>query len=202
MTRALLAMIRTLALSSGLAAALWTGGLLWFVDRVDRMPEVAATDGSTQTDAVIVLTGGSERLAAGLDLLKQGKARKLFVSGVHQGVDLDRLLAKQDMPTDLRACCVTLGHVAADTVGNAEESKNWIEREHVRSLRLVTSNYHMLRSLLEFRRVMPDIEIIPSPVVPASVPLEHWWQRRGTAKLLVTEYSKYLLTLFRILAPA
>ena len=66
-----------------------------------------------------------------------------------------------------------------------------------RSLRLVTAWYHMPRSLLEFGRAMPDIEIVAHPVFPEQVKSEHWWAWRGTAMLLISEYAKYLAALGR-----
>ncbi len=47
------------------------------------------------------------------------------------------------------------------------------------SLRLVTANYHMPRSLLEFARAMPDIEIVPHPVFPEISRGPHWWAAAG-----------------------
>ena len=55
----------------------------------------------------------------------------------------------------------------------------------------------MPRSLLEFRRTMPEIEILPHPVFPAHVKQEDWWRWPGSTNLLVSEYSKYLIARFR-----
>ncbi len=55
----------------------------------------------------------------------------------------------------------------------------------------------MPRSLLEFDRALPDIDIVAHPVFPDQVKQEHWWARRATAALLVGEYVKYLGALFR-----
>ena len=90
-----------------------------------------------------------------------------------------------------------LGHRAIDTLGNAGETAGWMRQQGFHSLRLVTAWYHMRRSLLEFARAMPEIEIVPHPVFPDAVAHEHWWARRETAALLVTEYGKYLASLAR-----
>ena len=86
---------------------------------------------------------------------------------------------------------------AVDTVGNALETAKWVRAHNYRRVVVVTSNYHMPRSLLLFHAAMPDIIIIAHPVTPESVKLQSWWQRRGTANLLVTEYNKYLFALLR-----
>jgi uncharacterized SAM-binding protein YcdF (DUF218 family) len=70
--------------------------------------------------------------------------------------------------------------------------------EGYRSLRLVTANYHIPRSLLLFHAAMPDTEIIPHPVTPDSVKLYEWWKHPGTIMLLATEYNKFLVANLRL----
>jgi uncharacterized SAM-binding protein YcdF (DUF218 family) len=174
---------------------LWFAGLLWFAR------PLAGDARTARTDAIVVLTGGSLRLQSGIDLLREGKGRKLFVSGVSQQVDLDELLRisgnAPDEAADWASCCVVLGHEADNTLGNAQETARWMRSQGFSSLRLVTAWYHMPRSLLEFGRAMPDIEIVAHPVFPEQVKSEHWWAWRGTAMLLVSEYAKYLAALAR-----
>jgi uncharacterized SAM-binding protein YcdF (DUF218 family) len=186
---------RRLALAGSLLALLlvaWLGGLVWFAGA--NPTEIVEPD--RPTDAAVVLTGGSGRLDAGLALLAQGKARKLFVSGVYRGVEVAALLhMARNASADLE-CCITLGHTADSTLGNALETAAWMAAEHQHSLRLVTGAYHMPRSLLEFRRVMPDVVILANPVFPERVKGD-WWRWPGTAMLVIEEYDKYLLALAR-----
>ncbi len=170
---------------------MWLFGLVIFVKNVEGLVEPIITPNLETTDAIVVLTGGSDRLLTGIELLKASKGKKLFISGVHHGLGLDRVLSAQPVPTDLRDCCIVLGR-AESTHGNADETLIWITAEHYHSLRLVTANYHMQRSLLLFHAAMPNIKIIPHPVMPESVKLDNWWNRTGTANLLVTEYNKLL----------
>jgi uncharacterized SAM-binding protein YcdF (DUF218 family) len=158
----------------------------------------AAESAAAPTDAVVVLTGGSQRLRSGIDLLREGKGRILFVTGVGRRVDVGELLraAGEDAPRWV-VCCIALGHEAENTAGNALETARWMRRQGYRSLRLVTAWYHMPRSLLEFERAMPEMRIVPHPVFPERVRDEHWWAWRGTAALLIGEYGKYLAALFR-----
>lgn len=182
----------------GAAALVWVAGLVVFVMRVEAMGEPALNSELETTDAIVVLTGGSERVATGLALLKAEKARKLFISGVHSGLTLDHVLGSQSVTREMRECCIALGHAAESTMGNAEETLTWLDLENAHSLRLVTANYHMPRSLLIFHTAMPEIKIIPHPVAPESVRFDNWWSHPGTASLLVTEYTKYLGTLLRL----
>jgi uncharacterized SAM-binding protein YcdF (DUF218 family) len=95
------------------------------------------------------------------------------------------------------ACCVTLGYEAGNTVGNADEGTEWLRSNGAGSVRLVTANYHMLRSLLEFRRKAPDISVVPNPVFPGEVRDPHWFVKPRTLLLLINEYHKYLFALGR-----
>lgn len=174
----------------GVLVAVWLAGLVWFANRIPS-PDGTVISPAT-TDAIVVLTGGPLRLKAGLELLEAGKAKKLFVSGVGKHIDLAELLHAAQTSSSAVACCVALGHEAADTTGNATETRQWMEHEGFHSLRLVTANYHMQRSLLEFRYAMPDMEIVPNPVFPDSFKRNHWWAWPGTFALIVTEYQKYL----------
>jgi len=172
---------------------LWLGGLVWFAD---TMP-TEVVDAATPTDAIVVLTGGSQRFDAGLDLLASGKAKKLFVSGVHQGVEIPNLLHLSHRAPDWLACCIVLGHAADSTVGNALETAAWMRREGYGSLRLVTAGYHMRRSLFEFTGAMPEMRIIANPVFPEQVKQANWWAWPGTAMLIIGEYDKYLGAVLR-----
>jgi len=167
----------------------WFGGLLWFSTQV---PSSGAAP-ETRTDAIVVLTGGTGRLDMGLRLLEQKLAKHLFVSGVARGVDVAALLrVAQHAPKELE-CCISIGYRADDTAGNAEETASWVNEKGFKSIRLVTASYHMPRSLIEFRRAMPTIRIIPHPVYPPQFKRRRWWLWPGTAALLASEFNKYMI---------
>lgn len=185
--------MRRLLTLAGSLAGMWVVGLFLFAASLPRQ-----TAGDDQaTDAIVVLTGGSERLAVGFDLLRAGKARKLFISGVYRGVEVRELLTLTAQPGSDLECCVRLGYDADDTEGNAVETARWMRDEGFSSLRVVTANYHMPRSLVEFRRALPGVTLVPHPVAPAKVRLDGWWGWPGTAELIVGEYSKYVLAVIR-----
>ena len=176
-----------------LLGILWLGGLVLFARNVAGFP----ADPPGTTDAIVVLTGGSDRLAEGLRLLAEHRARKLFVSGVYHGVDVTELLkASRQDPQEVE-CCIALGYSADNTEGNARETADWLRAQGFTSIRLVTASYHMPRSLLEFRHVMPDIAILPHPVVPETFKQDDWFMWPGTLSLMISEYHKYLLALVR-----
>jgi uncharacterized SAM-binding protein YcdF (DUF218 family) len=171
----------------------WAVGLFLFAASLPRQ----APDDAITTDGIVVLTGGSARLSVGFDLLRAGKARKLFISGVYRGVEVRELLALSSKSGNDLECCVELGYDADDTEGNAVETARWMADEGFHSLRVVTANYHMPRSLVEFRRALPGVTLVPHPVSPSKVRLDGWWGWPGTAELIVSEYNKYLLALAR-----
>jgi uncharacterized SAM-binding protein YcdF (DUF218 family) len=185
-----------LVLVLGLAglAALWLSGLFWFVRATESMqPPTAARP----LDAIVALTGGTRRIETGFALLKDGLGKKLFISGVYRGVEARELmrLSRQESVEKLD-CCVALGS-AEDTIGNVEETSAWLKREGYKSLYLVTSNYHMKRALLEFRNTGGDFDIQPWPVAPEKLDMRNWWRDRAFLSLIVREYNKYVVFLFR-----
>ena len=182
--------LRRLAITSAALFVLCIVGFIWFAARP------APENESAPTDAIVVLTGGRLRLQIGMDLLRDGKGRKLFVSGVNQQVDLGELL-RVSGNADWASCCTALGHDADNTLGNARETAQWMRQQGFSSLRLVTAWYHMPRSLLELDRAMPEIEIIAHPVFPEETSQEYWWASRSTVVLLASEYGKYLAALLR-----
>lgn len=172
-----------------IATILWLYGLLNFLPMI---PE-RITNKNPNSDAIVVLTGGSDRLKKGLQLLTKKKAKKLFISGVYRGNDVRRLLqVQQHNPTEV-LCCISLGYAATSTIGNAIETADWIKKNGFNSIILVTASYHMPRSLMLFRHIMPKIQIIPHPVFPTQFELAHWWARPRTASLIISEYIKYTI---------
>ena len=168
---------------------LWIYGLFVFIEMIP----VKITNDNQNTDAIVVLTGGSNRLKKGLQLLTTKKAKKLFISGVYRGNDVRRLLkVQQHNPTEI-LCCIKLGYAATSTIGNAIETAKWIKENKFKSIQLVTANYHMPRSLMLFKNAMPRIKIIPHPVFPSQFKRSEWWVQPRTRSLIISEYLKYSL---------
>lgn len=181
-------------------AGLFAAGLAFaagFVSFVSAILAAETAGPPPAADAVVVLTGGAGRVVEGLDLLAAGRARMLFVSGVDRGVDVAALLAVAQRDPAGIACCIALGHGATDTAGNAVETARWMAAQGFASLILVTTDWHMPRSLIEFRRAMPRATIVPRPVPSPTVHVEDWWLWPGSARLLAGEYVKVLAALVR-----
>jgi uncharacterized SAM-binding protein YcdF (DUF218 family) len=154
----------------------WLLGFAWFAA---ALPQPAPA--SEKTDVIVVATGGGGRIERGLAMLRAHAAGKLFVSGVDREVRPREFVAQYKVTPAEMACCVVLGYAALDTRGNALETANWVNNGHFRSLRLVTSDWHMRRSAGELEEVLPDVRLVED-----AVPSE------PSLKTLLLEYHKLL----------
>lgn len=165
--------------------------LLWglgYVAFLAHLEQVSVEQRDKKTDAIIILTGGNFRVNTGLELFADHMAPKLFITGVHESVKEADIISLWKQKKPLPECCVILGHSARTTIGNAVETREWVQQNNIKSIRLVTSFYHMPRALIEFRATMPDIEMIPHPVEKADYNPQNpkYWN------LTFSEYNKSL----------
>ena len=167
---------------------LWLAGLILFTHLIPSSPQ----DTTTPTDGIVIFTGGKTRLDVALSLFEDQKGKYLLVSGVNPQSSLPERIEK--LPLRSR---ITLGYAAQDTAGNAEETARWAHKHPIKSLRLITSNYHMPRSLFELHHLLPGVHIIPHPVVGESFLKPKWWLVPSTLKLVIQEYNKFLFALLR-----
>jgi uncharacterized SAM-binding protein YcdF (DUF218 family) len=170
------------------------GGFLWFVWRVPT-DEVVLRD---KADGIVVLTGGASRIADAIELLAAGHGRRLLISGVHRATSASVIARLVPDYGGLLSCCVDLDHSAINTVGNAQETRRWVKAQGFHSLIVVTSSYHMPRTMAELKRQLPEVTLVPFPVVTEKMRAEPWWASPPTARLLLSEYLKYLFAQLRM----
>jgi uncharacterized SAM-binding protein YcdF (DUF218 family) len=151
-------------------------------------------------DGIVALTGGQARIDEAVRLLSTGKAKRMLITGVNPATTSEQLGRLVPSGGELFKCCIDLGREAEDTIGNAIETRDWLELHGYRSLIVVTSSYHMPRTLLELRRVLPEVVITPHAVEPRSFRSARWWADRDVLRLIAVEYVKYLSALARQLA--
>ncbi|MCF2514943.1 YdcF family protein [Sphingomonas sp. G124] len=136
-----------------------------------------------KVDAIVVITGGKGRIEYAAALLADGKGKRLLIAGADPSVRKSDLVRRLGGKQILFDCCVDLGSESVDTRSNAEEAKRWIERRHYKSVRLVTSDWHMRRARYEFNRQLDrDVKIIPDAV-----------RTEPNFMTLFGEYNKYVL---------
>lgn len=175
---------------SGLAYAL---GMVAFVGTLERKRTEAKG-----ADAIVALTGGGARLTTAMELLANGRGKRLLISGVHDDVTRDQLFEKVGGPRKIFDCCVDLGHGADNTIGNAHEAAEWVKHNKYKSIILVTAAYHMPRSQMEMAAAMPQVHIVEQAVFPEHLDTGQWWNDRLSAWVLLGEYTKYLLSWARL----
>lgn len=167
--------------------------MIGFYGFAKTVHETRAPDPAPEADAIVALTGGSlERLQKGVDLLAEGRGRRLLISGVNPKVTNAELADLLGGEGELFACCIDVGRYAEDTLGNAAETAAWAKRNGFGEIILVTDDYHMPRSLTELRIALPEATFVAYPV-PTKVSRPGSWQRdAGAAGRLGVEYLKYL----------
>ncbi len=167
-----------------------------------RVSAAAPEQPQQRTDGIVVLTGGAERVATGLRLLREELGRWMLISGVHRDTMLEDLASGGELGA--LAQRVELGRAATSTRGNAAEVAEWARTYRLRSIRVVTAGYHMPRAMLELRRALPGVQLLAWPVVPPRLRQAGALGELRTWSLLVGEYLKLLLAwtgLPRLVAP-
>ncbi len=172
------------ALILSIFIGLWLGGFGIFIYQIPS----EVKDWTTSTDGIVVLTGRKGRIQLGFQLVQQGLGKKLLITGVHPTVKMPLLLSRQKVEGEIGPdISAQLGYKAQNTYGNAKETAQWVVEQDIHSIRLVTTNYHMRRSLIHFKRYLPSSTlIIPHPIIE-----ELKWDLK-TLSLLWTEYHKFL----------
>lgn len=142
-----------------------------------------------RTDAAVAITGASGRIEHAMEVLADGDVKRVLIAGTDPSVTKPDLIDRLGGKERLVNCCVDLGSESVDTRSNAEEAKRWLDRRGYKSLRLITSDWHMRRARYEFRKVLGDsYEVVPDAV-----------RSQPGFMTLFGEYNKYLLRRIAVL---
>jgi uncharacterized SAM-binding protein YcdF (DUF218 family) len=177
------------------AALLWLAGFAIFVMAVAI---AAPPNPMPRADGIVALTGGDGRVSAALALLAARDAPALLISGAGRGTYLGDFTADDSAAATKYAGAITLGHSAVTTHGNALETAYWARSRGMKSLIIVTADYHMPRAILELRRSLPGVNLVQVPVRPPAMAA---LTSLSTLRLLAGEYSKYLVVRLGLLPP-
>ena len=176
------------------AGGLFIGGLLNFATSIS---DHQSTKSLKDADGIVVLTGGRHRISHALDLVSARKGKRLLISGVNADTSKNAIGRLNPTKQALFTCCVDVERQALDTIGNARESAKWAQANDMASLIVVTSSYHMPRSMLEFRRALPETKLQASAVIVPELADESWWRTQKGVRLVVSEYVKYIAAIVR-----
>ncbi len=187
-------LLRLAVFVGGLGFLALAGGFFAFVTAIERAER--PTQG--KADAIVVLTGGSQRIGDAIDLLAAGHGRRLLISGVNERTSREEIARLNPNQQHWIDCCIDLDYRARNTIGNAIETRRWMRRHGFASIAVVTSNYHMPRTLVELHHALDEGEtVIPYPVVSDGFDVSRWWADPSAARLVGAEYLKFLVAWLR-----
>lgn len=189
--------VRSIRMLFALTFALLIAAVVGFGVFLRQLP---ATESKPPRDAdgIVVLTGGSSRVSDAMELLSVGYGKRLLISGVHPASGTLEIQRSLPDSQPLLGCCVDLDHSAVNTRSNATGTRRWVVERGFHSLIVVTSNYHMPRAIVELSHAMPDVTLIPFPVVGDKWNDEPWWTSGAAMRLLLLEYVKYVAAELRV----
>jgi uncharacterized SAM-binding protein YcdF (DUF218 family) len=185
--------VRLFLLLMLLAGGILVGGFLHFAETVASM-EIPR---NPRADAIVVLTGGFQRIDQAIELLKQGAGKRLLISGANPTTSGNQIRKFTQSSSNLFECCVDIGYDAMDTIGNANETARWIRDHGFRKVLVVTNNYHMPRSLLELRRSDRQTEFLSYPVINSDLRHGSWLGEPMVVRAILSEYLKYSVAVVR-----
>ena len=106
-----------------------------------------------QTDGIAVLTGGKGRINLGLDLFKKSSNLRLIISGVDKKVSNSSII-----PKNLKnKSNITIDKDSESTYQNSKIIKKWTSKYKLQNITVITSYYHMPRSMMLMQTLMPTI---------------------------------------------
>jgi uncharacterized SAM-binding protein YcdF (DUF218 family) len=186
--------LKVSAAAAGLGVAALAAGFFWYAS------QVALTEPALEraADGIVALTGGPERIGDAVELLAAGHGKRLLITGVNRTTRADEISHLMPRYQLMFSCCIDLDHSAVNTIGNAVETRRWANEHGFRSLVIVTSSYHMPRAMAELAHQMPELTLIPYPVITERQRAAPWWTSAASTKTLVFEYLKYIVAVVRM----
>lgn len=139
------------------------------------------------SDAIVILSPGTERIEAGVQLWKDGYADDVILSRANTGT----FTVSEAVALGVPAGQVIAEEQAYSTYTNATYTKELLERRGDSSAIIVTSDYHMRRTKFIFDKVFQDSGISLSySATPSRYEWSAWWSDEESKRMLWKEYAK------------
>jgi len=180
--------------ATAVGLVLLAGGFIWFFTLIPS-EEVQLDRGA---DGIVVLTGAASRIPDAIELLAEDRGKRLLISGVYRATSAREIARVTPIYSKYFSCCIDLDRSALNTYGNALQAKRWAHEHNFNSLIVVTSNWHMPRAMAELEHQLPEVALVPYPVISERMISDPWWSDLATARVLLAEYLKYLFALTRM----
>lgn len=180
--------------AGALAIVAFVIGYFWFVSQIPGRE--VQLDG--KADGIVVLTGAPARIPDAIGLLAAQRGQRLLITGVYRNTRSREIARLTPLYNKFFACCIDLDRNALNTYGNAIQARRWAHEHQFKSLIVVTSNWHLPRAMVEIEHQLPDLKLIPYPVISEKLKNEPWWSSFDTARFLFAEYVKYLFAQARL----
>ncbi|MEM7290378.1 MAG: YdcF family protein [Pseudomonadota bacterium] len=170
-----------------------------FIQEIQQRSEARNLE---KADAVVVLTGAENRIKTGVALLKSNHGQRLLITGVGENTTRRAIARVTGEKNAFFGCCIDIDREAQNTIGNAEHTSNWVDQNGFERLIIVTSDYHMPRSLLLMKRQMPHIDLIPAPANVHYGPSDAGFSLKWLSPILLREFAKYMTARYGLEPPA
>ena len=143
-------------------------------------------------DMIVVLTGSMGRIETAYGLMNSKNVPILLISGANSKIGFDDL-AKRHSWDQSSSHKIKIDNVSTSTLNNAKITREFAINNNVDNIVLVTSIYHLQRSVLSFNKIFKNekINIIPYGTYINPLALNSWWHDRDVFKNIFTEYFKY-----------
>ena len=152
---------------------------------------------TSESTGIVVLTGGKNRIEKGVDLLSKGYGNKLLISGVFMPSEIEAKFSLEKEKKELFRCCVFFDQRSRNTLENAQEVDKWLkENKDIKTIILVSSYYHLPRSIMIFeKKINSNVKIYPKPAIQN---INFRNQFFFHIRLIISEYLKVIYTIVLI----
>lgn len=155
-------------------------------------------EGCSRADAIVVVSGGdtSSRTQTGINLYENGWAPKLIFSGAaydKSGPSNAEVMQRQALEQGVPAADISIDRLSENTAENAKNTASILRSEQRKKVIVVTSRYHMKRTLLEFRANAPQVEFRGHPAAADNQWSVWWWTTPYGWYLAVSELIKIMV---------